>query len=121
MFTFRDPAWMATPTALLIRGLRFRESGSAETFDASTIVECGGDAHFIGRKLWCSFLPPIRGPCRRYRHSDFDERLHEHHFGIARWWRNLTEQDEIKARFGLVGDVPHGWGWGDPPRPLTPV
>ena len=106
---------MATPTALLIRGLLFRQSGSAETFDASTIVECGGDAHFIGRKLWCSFLPPIRGPCRRYRHSDFDERLHEHHFGIARWWRNLTEQDELEARYGLVGDQPHGWGWGDPP------
>ena len=120
MFTFCDPAWMATPTALLCRRLRFTQSGSAETFDASTIVACGGDAHFICRK-WCSVRPLIRRPCRRFHHSDFDERLHEHHFGIARWWRNLKEQDEIEARFGLVGDVLHGWGWGDPPRPLTPV
>ena len=113
MFTFCDPAWMATPTALLIRRLRFRQSGSAE--GGATRVECCDDAHFIGTQ-WCLGLPLIQGLCRRYRHSDFDERLHEHHFGIARWWRNLTEQDEIEARFGLIGDRPHGWGWDDPPR-----
>ena len=102
---------MATPTALLIRRLRFRQSGSAATFDASTIVECGGENYFVTRQ-WI----PKRSGRRRFHHSDFDERLHEHHFGIARWWRNLTEQDEIEARFGLVGDRPHGWGWSTPPR-----
>ena len=120
MFTFCDPAWMATPTALLIRRLRYGHSVFELSSAVYTAVLCDPGDHFIVRQ-WGGALPLTGRTYRRYLHSDFDERLHEHHFGIARWWRNLTEQDEIEARFGLVGDQPHGWGWGDPPRPPTTV
>ena len=79
----------------------------------TTVVMRNLGEYFLTRARWDGSV--WSKGLRRYFHSDFDERLHPHHFDIARWWRNLCEQDAIAARLGLPGEGPYGWGWGDPP------
>ena len=102
--------WWATepsPPATLISTLKFRQSRPHEFHNDgldSTVVECGDAAHFIRNKYYprCQY--------RRYLHSDFDDRLHPHHFGIVVVLKRLRNIDPL-ARYGetVIREVPDGW------------
>ena len=102
--------WWATepsPPATLISTLKFRQSRTHEFHNDgldSTVVECGDAAHFFRNNCYprCQY--------RRYLHSDFDDRLHPHHFGIVVVLKRLRNIDPL-ARYGetVIRELPDGW------------
>ena len=53
-----------------------------------------GDQYFHKRTLGGWMRHKIS---RAYLYSDFDERIHPHHFGIHLFWDNMVLQDQIEA------------------------
>jgi len=91
----------ASPTATLISTLGFRQSRPDEFHKdgrASSVVECNA-AHFFHTQGWY-----LRSQNRRYIHSNFDERLHPHHYGIGVVLQRLRRYGEL-----VIRELPDGW------------
>jgi hypothetical protein len=98
------------PSAQLIKELTFTPYGGGGDGGGDSIhctsVETDGNCYFRKpMRLYNDWMPTGR---LRFFHSDFDERLHPHHFGIHLRWENMLEQDKIDTAFNALNDASIG-------------
>ena len=90
------------PTAQLIKRLQFRNDAvNPNTGIESTLVIAYGPDCFY-RRRW-GLVSMYASATREYYHSDFDERIHPHHFGIHLGWENMMVQDDIEKQINEIG------------------
>ena len=80
------------PQAKWIKRLQFMPDSPVG--GGTTIVIAAGN-QCIHARTWSGSMRPQSS--RAYLHSDFDERIHPHHFGIHLNWENMVSQDQIEA------------------------
>ena len=85
------------PTAKMIKRLKFIPNSPMN--GGSIIIMTEGDQYFHKRTLGGWMRHKIS---RTYFYSDFDERIHPHHFGIHLTWTNMVLQDQIEAYLDTV-------------------